>query len=666
MKQFFLCALVAASTLCFAPRAFSQACGAPVVLPGGSDFLYSSVFDRPYSRYLAYRRGQTVTIAEVSREGGLHVIPKFSIPTPPSTSVSVGFTDGEVAISFSRILAPQPTNETPEELSWIHYYRLADGSYDSTRSFRAGSVDLLPVKGSTAPFYTSNWPFSSWHDALCNATQAVRAQQGRVMAAAGSKLFMVNNAEQVNACNEDPLYYLYHLNQFGEPTTPILPSEHCPGCPYWWYQLDPGGLMRSGAQSPTRFYFPTDINSPDGEDLIAPNRVRFGAVTGMRVDPTDGGFAMTVDMDPIGFPVRNTGGILFYDAQGNYRGFGSTFAHNGRLGETGAIASLGARSTGEIIYAAGTGRNVPAGGGGFNIPAQFQTEFRPEGGHVGYFYPNGESFQLDFGDHANDNFGAALAPLGDINLDREPDLVVGAPGGNYASVISVIADETSGGRGIMYRFQGPANSQFGKQVATLSTAQNGRADVVAVAANDAIRLYDIGNCLTNATPVLGLRETLRRVIPQAKAALVPIPPRKADRNSRTRMVLDMHPALQTFFFKFAAVADALHTSNDTIPSNEEVRASELEASYFILNISLNNRDKSMLLLKDITPALNAAAARCPRSQRARGRSQACKQYRKLAARAATYNSSIAATRAEITRMKDIQNRNYDEILAELP
>lgn len=127
----------------------------------------------------------------------------------------------------------------------------------------------------------------------------------------------------------------------------------------------------------------------------------------------------------------------------------------------------------------------------------------------------------------------------------------------------------------------------------------------------------------------------------------------------------MHPALQTFFFKFAAIADALHSSNETLPSNEEQRATELEASYFILNISLNTRDKNMILLQRITPQLEDATRRCPRSQRRNGRSQACRTYRRLTALAAEYNTHIRDARTEINNMKAVQTRNYDEIETEL-
>lgn len=667
MRRFFCaCALFTAYCFSFIPHsAYSQTCPSPIVLSGGSSYLYSSVLDTPHARYFAYRRGQTLTIAEITRDTELRITDRFSISIPGGTAVSVAFADGEAVVSFSRTAAARPDNETPESLSWISYYRLTDGAVNWQRTFRASGLDLLPEHGSEAPFYVSDWSFSSWKSMLCNSSAAMLAQQGRVLGASGSRVVIANNAEQFNVCREDPNYYLYHLNLLGEPTTPILESEHCPECQYWWYQLDPGGLIKNGDGTVSRFAFPDDINDPEGEDFIAPHNLRFGPINALRADPVSGGFALALEADPIGFPVRQVGGILFYNSNGGYLGFGSTFAHNGHLAESGALASLGRDQTGSVVFAAGTGRNVPAGSGGFNVPSQFQTEFRPEGGHVGYFYPSGEQFGLDFGDRANDNFGASVAALGDINHDREPDIVVGAPGGNYASVISVIPDQETGARGVMYRISGPGGTRFGQQVGTVSTARNGRADAIIVAANDAIRIYDIGSCLSTTTPALGLRDSLRRVIPQARAALAPIPPRRADRGAVNRPALNMHPALQTFFFKFAAIADALHSSNETLPSNEEIRATELEASYFILNISLNTRDRHMILKQRITPQLEEATRRCPRSQRRRGRSQACRTYRRLSALVADYNAKIASARTEITNMKAVQIRNYDEMENEL-
>lgn len=643
----------------------SQACGAPIVLPGGSDYLYSSLLDRPNSRYFAFRQGETLTVAEVSRDSSLHVNGRFSLPVPAGVNVSVAFSDGYAVVSFSRTLSARAENQTPEELSWVRYYNLVTGSLDLARTFQAATLDLLPTHGEQAPFYSSSWAFSSWHVPMCQGSSNTRVQQGRILGGAGSKVVLAYNAEQFNACNETPYYYTHHLNMLGEPTTPILASEHCPSCQYWWYQLDPGVLMRNSAGSVVRLSFPTDINSPDGEDLIAPQNVRFGAINTVSVDPTDGGFAISLDTDTVGFPVRNVGGILFYDANGTYRGFGTTYGNNAHLGETGALAPLGTTAYGEILYAAGSGRNIPAGGGGFNVPSEFQTEFRPEGGHVGYFLTNGEQLQLDFGDHANDNFGAALAPLGDINVDLQPDIVVGAPGGNYASIISVIAQEGGNGRGTMYKLVGSAGTHFGKQLATLSTSQNGRADVIVVAADDSIKVYDVGTCLRNATPVLGLRDRLRRLIPQARAALAPLPPRRADRNAVNRGGLDMHPATQTLFFKFAAVTDVLHTSNEVLPSDEEQRAAELEASYFVLNSSLNARDKNMILLQRITPSWQQAQRYCPSRQRRNGRSRWCREYRRLAPIVADYNNRIAAARGDIDNMKAVQNRNYNEMENEL-
>ncbi len=707
----------------------AQSCGGSYSIPGGASYLYSSVLDRDHSRFLAYRQGDTLRVAEIGRSNGVQVYERFSVPVPAGIEVSAGFSENFLVLSYFQNIQASGDNATSDSMATVQYYRLSDGALDSTKTFAANAAVVLPPKMPSTPFYQSSWQFAQWHAPLCSGNLPYGSQRGRILSSSGSNIVIAHHAEQENACRTNPNYYSYHLDGAGNPVlravrsgrdswgtpvgtvicdinagfpqvascvgqsndtcqaynaqgqavdapaacrvrqepTPIIAPEHCPTCNYWWYQLDPGGIIRRPDGSYTQFWFPGTINNPNAEpeDIVPPATIRFGPITALSSDPSSGAFALALRTDATTTYSRNSGGIFFFDADGQYTGFGSTFANNGNLAENRSLVSLGQLASGRTAFAAGSGRNIPRGSGGFNIPVDFQAEFRPEGGHVAYFETDGESFDMDFGENPNDNFGSALAAVGDINLDGEPDVLVGAPGGGYASVVSVKGPGDSPARGTMYKLLGTASARFGQQVAGISVAGNGRADVLAVADSGSIKLYDMGNCLVGAEPLTGIRARLLRLIPQALSALAPIAPRRADRNAVNRPSFELHPALRPYFFLIAAIWDALDASTQTLPSNEQQRKTELEASYLAMNGSLNNRDRFMILLSRMQPQLLEARQDCPWRNWRRMRSSDCRRRQRLEQKAADYQTGINVARANITEAKNVATRNLSEIRSEL-
>jgi hypothetical protein len=263
--------------------------------------LWSSAIDDAHSRYVVLRTNSGLEVREVVRNPNLTLSPRFSIPISPAVEASVAFSQGDLVVSQWRRASVSGDNISQAPLTDISYYRLVDGSLNTARTQALTHENILPAKATSAPFYESNWPYSPWKNSMCQGSAQINAQQGRIVAAAQSKIYVANPGEQRNYCNTNANYYRYHLlpngspelqivrqgvNSLGQPTglpicdlqpgfpqvascqgtaqdtcqalnssgavinipsacslrmepRPVLAFEHCPTCPYWWSIVDP-------------------------------------------------------------------------------------------------------------------------------------------------------------------------------------------------------------------------------------------------------------------------------------------------------------------------------------------------------------------------------------------------------------------------------------------
>jgi hypothetical protein len=270
--------------------------------------LWSSSLDQQHSRYLALRSGQGLEVLEVQRTPSIILVPKFTISVPASNEVSVAFSQGDLVLSQWRRISASGDNISASPLTEISYYRLSDGLQNTARSQSLTHNSLLNAPTTSAPFYTSAWPYTPWKQGMCTGSSSINAQQGRLVAASFDRVFVAHPGEQQNYCNTNPDYYRYHLlpngqpemqivrvstNSLGQPSgipicdvqtgfpqvascvgtaqdtcqalsssgsplsipqacslrmepRPVLAFEHCPTCPYWWSILDPGTLVYQG------------------------------------------------------------------------------------------------------------------------------------------------------------------------------------------------------------------------------------------------------------------------------------------------------------------------------------------------------------------------------------------------------------------------------------
>ncbi|MBX7145501.1 MAG: integrin alpha [Oligoflexia bacterium] len=618
----------------FSVPAFADDCQLLQTIPQTSTLLYSTALDNSHSRYFVSRDSQVVRLFEVSRQISLQITERFSVPVPADAELSISFSDQDLVLSTWKPVTVSGDNQTPPSLSHISFYNLQTGQPNLTRNFADTAADILPAKLPNAPFYASQWPYSSWQAQLCGGSTAPNAQQGRITAALGDRILVAHGGEQLNYCNPDPNYYLYHLLPDGTPTTSIQSSEHCPSCAYWWTAADPGiqVFQSDGASIPgeiTRIAFPEVLipeDPLDPESNPTPSAIfRLGNITALRTDPSGTGFVMAIDASTVSGSPRDFGGMLFFDAEGHFYSFGSTFVSDSHLGEKGSIALIGYSSEGAPIYAAGSSRNV-------SWPQVPQSLLRnhSEAGRVEYYDGLGERRDIEFGDNDNDRFGTAVTGLGDLNDDGIPDALIGAPGGRYANISSSYAVEENAPHGKMYQFRSTAQADFGKQVAAVSTDSSGRADIAIIASRDNLYIYDLISCRDNLSPASAWRDLLRALIPQILPQVEAIVPNPSGTPPIiTNKLNPLHPQLFQLSTQMTELNDVLVSDPNLIPSNEQVRAADLGRATRALNLNMNIRDFDYHYLKDLERQLKSLGRQCPPKKRklpARRLSTACKQY----------------------------------------
>lgn len=600
---------VALSVTIFGAATTSQAQGCALLgkISEGAEQIYTSALEPQFADLIAYRSGTKVKVARVRRTpAGVSIEPKISVDVPDGATPSFAFSGTDLAVSFSMIAAPGGAAfETPSDssLNQIRFYRLSDGALNSARSFSRSTLESLPPKSTSAPFYSPNWRYHEWVPPYCEGTTVEPGQLGRVLAAVGESVAVANNAEQHNLCNPNPDYYRYHLkgdgsremriardlrdaegsplpygkplcqilwsppfdpsipsgNNFstctgvsggescfpitasgaaypvpppppptpgaGTPTPtptpqpsptpqicdvvkepiPILAREHCPTCDYWWHRLEPGVRLFSstlpGGSAPRgAFNFPTitDGDLEEGDTPIDNADFMHGPIVAMRGDPTDGGYAIAIDSSFVQDTNKHFGGAFFFGGDGSSRGFVTSFLADSRLGKDGALAPMGAGPDGKPLWALGAPLPTTAEGDELAQVRRINPEIRPEAGHVVVATTDGNIETVEFGAAANDLFGSALATTGNLTDDNQPEVLIGAPGGNYA-VISAARERTDT-RTNIYRFQGLDGSAFGKQVGSLAPVGLNHADIAVIGSNAEIAFYDISSCLQDVQP----------------------------------------------------------------------------------------------------------------------------------------------------------------------
>lgn len=166
------------------------------------------------------------------------------------------------------------------------------------------------------------------------------------------------------------------------------------------------------------------------------------------------------------------------------------------------------------VYAAGA-PYAPAIGLFPGLPDNFRA------GHVTLVDETGAQQMMLFGDAADQRFGSSVAAAGDVNADSYPDFLVGAPGGNYARLIS----GRSGAE--LVTINGPGGSDFGYKVGVLDTSQGKVAVITAPREksagqfNGAVYFYDISACGASVDPgqSTSLNELLEGIIEQSESLI---------------------------------------------------------------------------------------------------------------------------------------------------
>lgn len=280
---------------------------------------------------------------------------------------------------------------------------------------------------------------------------------------------------------------------------PIELSEFCPTCPYYWWAMDPGFAIYNRAPNGTMvkgssFTFPADFSTEHVTLPIPAGEFRLGEIMKLRPDSYSDGFAAAVDLSADAYPeLSHMGGVFFFGAGGDYRGFASGFFENGRSGKT--LSALG-RFQDTSAYAIGSSESGifhPESG---EFPPEWESLFHPENGHMMFTTERGEFLGIYFGQAAGDRFGNSVTTLGDWNLDNKPEVAIGAPGGRYVAFATTALEIPA----TLQTLSQPEIPEFGSHVASLSTALNGIADVLAVAAASEIIFYDVASCVESLLP----------------------------------------------------------------------------------------------------------------------------------------------------------------------
>jgi hypothetical protein len=456
---------------------------------------------------------------------------------------------------------------------------------------------------------------------------------------------------------------------------PVLAFEHCPTCPYYWSVLDPGSLILQGPNSAamnlvSRVPFPSDPIPADANDPsilgLPPARIQLGAITQVVADPLGSGYAITAELSSPSIGLGNYGGLLFFDPQGNYLGLGTTLVRDSHVGENGSVSVIGRGPDSRTVYAVGSPRNRPRGPGGWNLPPGELPEFKPEAGHVAYYTFDGERHGFDFGDQPDELFGTSVSGLGDINADLSPDLLVGAPGGNYAAMLTPIESPITGQRGAMFYFNGPIGSSFGKQVAALDTRSQNRADIALVASDNAVYIYDIMGCSTALSPAVESRDELKTLVEPLLAKAQAITPNHTGKIPKIKSPLNpAHPHLKGITKALPKFLEVLTSSPIILPSNEAVRAEDLSRATTALNINMNYRDITRSKISSLNKKYKTEKQLCKQAKKKKTNSH-CKKKAQLLQQIAKENQNKADAIQAIQVAKDIVVNNLLEIRNELP
>jgi hypothetical protein len=457
---------------------------------------------------------------------------------------------------------------------------------------------------------------------------------------------------------------------------PVLAFEHCPTCPFWWSLLDPGSLVyqssiAGAAPLLARASFPANPIPGDPLDPssigIPDQHIKIGAITAIRGDPYGSGYAMVAEVGSPNLNFPNFGGIFFYDANGNYRGFGSTLMPNSFTGEGGSLAPIGRDESGKSIYAVGSPRNQ-----NWNLPPNSPGSLKPAAGHVSYYNADGDRIDTEFGSNADDRFGTAIAALGDINSDGTSDMLIGAPGGNYVSITSNIPTFPDGPTGAMYFFSGLLNTEFGQQVASASTTGQTRADVAVVASNLTLYVYDLGTCATSLTTSIAGRQDLKDLLPPLLSAAKGIVPDHKGKIPKIKNPLNpIHPHISNFSKNMPNFLSVLTSNSAILPSNEAIRAEDLSRATSQLNINMNIRDIARAKIVSLSKLLKVEDKACKKFKNANPNkppksNKHCKKAKQLKTDIAKNQTAKATAIGFIQFAKDVAVTNLQEISNELP
>lgn len=697
--------------------------------------LWSSSLDQQHSRYLAIRSSQGLEVLEVQRTPSITFVPKFTIPVPASNEVSVAFSQGDLVLTQWRKISASGDNISASPLTEISYYRLSDGLQNTARSQSLTHNSLLNAPTTSAPFYTSAWPYTPWKQGMCTGSSSINAQQGRLVAASFDRVFVAYPGEQQNYCNTNPDYYRYHLlpngqremqivrvstNSLGQPSgvpicdvqpgfpqvascvgtaqdtcqalssggsplsipqacalrmepRPVLAFEHCPTCPFWWSILDPGTLVYQGPATAApallaKPQFPADPIPADPEEPgsigMPPTAIQIGAITAIRADPFGTGYVVVAEMSSPSLGLNNYGGLFFYDQHGQYQGFDTTLVSESYVGENGAIAAIGRSGEGESAYAVGSPRNRPRGAGGWNLPEETSPRIKPEAGHVAYYSNTGGRLEVDFGAHADDLFGTSIASLGDLNADGSPDVLIGAPGGRYASINSALSTNESGARGAMYFFEAPFESGYGKLVASASTTSNWTTDVAIVASDQKLYVYDLSTCSGSLTPGIAGRDELAALLPPLLNAARIIVPDAKGKIPKVKAFSPSHPHASVLVGRMPAFLQVLTSSPIILPSNEEVRNADISRALTALVLNLNDRDITRQQIVNLKSDLKNFNRQCL-FRRGKKKKSACDKAKATKAKIAEKEIHKGEVIARVGAAKAIIVNNLEEIQAEI-
>jgi hypothetical protein len=253
--------------------------------------------------------------------------------------------------------------------------------------------------------------------------------------------------------------------------------------------LSSSGAVTASATLGGQLQLPSEL---DVGDLTARDiRVR-GFETAL-ADSAANTFFVGAQVDIIDTELSNMGGVFFYSMSGAQRGLYTLGVKNAEFGK--AITKLG-KPIGSLghhyaIGGPGVGELVPEVWDG--VPPATLQYFRPHAGTIAAFelLPSGDLFTsiLIFGDNSGDKLGASVVGLGDNDLDGIPELLAGAPGGQYARVYRSDFPEA------LAQMQ-RAESGFGKQVGALGTGGSQLPEFALVASDSNLHTYRISDCVT--------------------------------------------------------------------------------------------------------------------------------------------------------------------------